>query len=120
MDTEVLHKMTTKDFVVQIVPRWADMDLNQHMRHSAFADWASYARTEWLHTNGFTMEKLAELKITPIMFEDRTRFLKEVLLGDRIHKLQCRDTVLCFDESPADSGKNADVRRQRGGRPSIG
>jgi acyl-CoA thioester hydrolase len=85
MDTEVLQKMTTKDFVVQIVPRWADMDLNQHMRHSAFADWASYARTEWLHINSFTMEKLVELKITPIMFEDRTRYLKEVLLGERIH-----------------------------------
>ena len=76
--------MTTKDFVVQIVPRWADMDLNQHMRHSAFADWACYARTEWLHINSFTMKKLLEPKITPIMFEDRTRYLKEVLLGERI------------------------------------
>jgi acyl-CoA thioester hydrolase len=83
MDTEV-SKMTTKGFAVGIVPRWADMDLNQHMRHSAFADWASYARTEWLRTNGFTMGKLVELNITPIMFEDRTRYLQEVLLGDRI------------------------------------
>jgi len=86
--------MTTKDFVVQIVPRWADMDLNQHMRHSAFADWASYARTEWLHINSFTMKKLLEPKITPIMFEDRTRYLKEVLLGDRIQiELQLAGTV---------------------------
>src|SRR5215813_14863628 len=77
-------QMTSEDFVVQIVPRWADMDLNQHMRHSAFADWASYARTEWLNANGFTMPKLLELKMTPIMFEDRTRYFKEVLLGDRI------------------------------------
>ena len=76
--------MASKDFIVQIVPRWADMDLNQHMRHSAFADWASYARTEWLNANGFTVPKLLELRITPIMFEDRTRYFKEVLLGDRI------------------------------------
>jgi acyl-CoA thioester hydrolase len=76
--------MTAKDFVVQIVPRWADMDLNQHMRHSAFADWAGYARTEWLNANGFTMPKLVELRMTPVMFEDRTRYLKEVLLGERI------------------------------------
>ena len=54
------------------------------MRHSAFADWASYARTEWLSANGFTMEKLVELQITPIMFQDSTRYFKEVLLGDRI------------------------------------
>ena len=76
--------MTSKDFVVTIVPRWADMDLNQHMRNSAFADWATYARTEWLNANGFTMPKLVELKMTPVMFEDRTRYLKEVLLGERI------------------------------------
>jgi acyl-CoA thioester hydrolase len=76
--------MTSEEFVVTIVPRWADIDLNQHMRHSAFADWAAYARTEWLNANGLTMPKLVELKITPIMFEDRTTYLKEVLLGERV------------------------------------
>ena len=75
---------TSKDFVVTIVPRWADIDLNQHMRNSAFSDWAAHARTEWLNANGFTMLKLVELKMTPIMFEDRTRYLKEIRLGERI------------------------------------
>jgi acyl-CoA thioester hydrolase len=28
---------------------------------------------------------LVELKMAPIMFEDRTRYLKEILLGERIH-----------------------------------
>jgi acyl-CoA thioester hydrolase len=76
--------MTSKHFVVTIVPRWADIDLNQHMRHSAFADWAAYARTEWLNANGLTMPKLVELTMTPIMFEDRTKYFKEILLGERI------------------------------------
>ena len=76
--------MTANDFVVTIVPRWADMDLNQHMRHSAFSDWASYARTEWLNANGFTTPKLVELRMTPVMFEESTRYFKEVLLGERI------------------------------------
>jgi acyl-CoA thioester hydrolase len=76
--------MNSRDFVVTIVPRWADIDLNQHMRHSAFADWAAFVRTEWLNANGLTMQKLVELKMTPITFEDRTRFLKEILLGERI------------------------------------
>jgi acyl-CoA thioester hydrolase len=77
--------MPSKDFIVTIVPRWADMDLNQHMRHSAFADWAAYARTEWLDANGLTMLTLVELKMAPIMFEDSTRYLKEIRLGERIH-----------------------------------
>ena len=74
-----------QSFVVPIVPRWADIDINQHMRHSAFADWATYARTEWLNANGFTILKLLELGMTPIMFEDRTRYFKEIQLGERIH-----------------------------------
>jgi acyl-CoA thioester hydrolase len=77
--------MASKDFILTIVPRWADIDLNQHMRHSAFADWAAYARTEWLNANGLSTPKLVELRIMPIMFEDRTRFLKEILLGERVH-----------------------------------
>lgn len=36
-------KVISKDFVITIIPRWADIDLNQHMRNSAFADWAAYA-----------------------------------------------------------------------------
>lgn len=70
------ERKTRQNFVVTTVPRWADIDLNQHMRHSAFADWATYARTEWLNANGFTILKLLELRMTPIMFEDRTRYLQ--------------------------------------------
>jgi acyl-CoA thioester hydrolase len=77
--------MASKDFVVPIVPRWADMDLNQHMRHSAFADWAAFARVEWLNANGFSIQKLVEQKMAPILFEDRTRYLKEILLGEQVH-----------------------------------
>jgi acyl-CoA thioester hydrolase len=73
-----------KDFVLTIVPRWADIDFNQHMRHSAFADWAAYARSEWLDSNGLNMQKLVELKVSPVMFEERTKYFKEILLGERI------------------------------------
>jgi len=76
--------MLDKDFVLTVVPRWADIDPNQHMRHSAFADWAAYVRTEWLNTNGLDMQKLMELKVAPIMFEENVKYFKEVLLGDRI------------------------------------
>ena len=77
--------MTFEAFIVPILPRWADIDLNQHMRHSAFADWAAFARTEWLNANGFTMQKLVEQKIAPVLFEDKTRYLKEILLGEQVH-----------------------------------
>ena len=65
--------MPLEAFVVPIVPRWADMDLNQHMRHSAFADWATYVRMEWMTANGFTLPKLVELGIAPIRIGRSTR-----------------------------------------------
>jgi len=55
------------------------------MRHSAFAHRAAYARAEWLNAHGFTMPKLVELRMTPVMLEDRTRYLQEIRLGERIH-----------------------------------
>ena len=77
--------MTSKAFIVPILPRWADIDLNQHMRHSAFADWAAFARMEWLSANGFTIKKLMEQQMAPILFEERTRYRKEILLGEQVH-----------------------------------
>jgi len=78
-------RMTSKAFIVPILPRWADIDLNQHMRHSAFADWAAFARMEWLSANGFTIKKLMEQQMAPILFEERTRYRKEILLGEQVH-----------------------------------
>jgi acyl-CoA thioester hydrolase len=73
-----------EDFVLTIVPRWADIDLNQHMRHSAFADWAGFVHTEWLSANGVNVQRLVELKVAPLIFEDRTRYFKEIFLGERV------------------------------------
>ncbi|WP_414648539.1 acyl-CoA thioesterase, partial [Chitinimonas sp.] len=33
--------------------RWADCDANQHVRHSAYADFCTHARIEWLRLHGF-------------------------------------------------------------------
>jgi acyl-CoA thioester hydrolase len=78
------NPLPVKAFILTIVPRWADIDFNQHMRHSAFADWAAYVRTEWLSVNNLDIRKLLDLKIAPIMFEERATYFKEILLGERI------------------------------------
>lgn len=76
--------MVRKAFALTIVPRWADIDFNRHMRHSAFADWAGYARSEWLDAHGLSIQALTDLKVAPILFEERTRYFKEILIGERI------------------------------------
>lgn len=64
--------------------RWADIDFNQHMRHSAFADYAAHARLTVLANVGLTLSKLAELKIGPVLFREELTFRKELFLNEKI------------------------------------
>ncbi|PJJ59896.1 acyl-CoA thioesterase [Hymenobacter chitinivorans] len=64
--------------------RWADMDPNVHMRHSAYTDYAAQLRLEFLAEAGFPMKRFAELGIGPILFREDTRFLKEISLSEAI------------------------------------
>lgn len=64
--------------------RWADMDPNVHMRHSAYTDYAAQVRLDFLADQGFSMRRFAELNLGPILFREDTRFLKEVSISETI------------------------------------
>ncbi|WP_375417490.1 acyl-CoA thioesterase [uncultured Hymenobacter sp.] len=64
--------------------RWAEMDPNGHMRHSAYADFAADQRVTLLGRAGFDLKRFAELRLGPILFREETKFLKEVRLGEAI------------------------------------
>lgn len=64
--------------------RWADMDPNVHMRHSAYTDYAAQVRLDFLADQGFSMKQFAELAIGPVLFREDTRFLKEVHMSETI------------------------------------
>jgi acyl-CoA thioester hydrolase len=64
--------------------RWADMDPNVHMRHSAYTDYAAQVRLDLLADSGFTMRRFAELSLGPILFREDTRFMKEIGMSETI------------------------------------
>ena len=64
--------------------RWAELDPNGHMRHSAYADFAADQRVQWLASEGYDLRKFAELRLGPILFREETKFLKEVGVGEEI------------------------------------
>ena len=64
--------------------RWAELDPNGHMRHSAYADFAADQRVHWLASVGFDVRKFAELRIGPILFREETKYLKELHGGEQI------------------------------------
>ena len=64
--------------------RWAELDPNGHMRHSAYADFAADQRVHWLASLGFDVRRFAELRIGPILFREETKYLKELSGGEQI------------------------------------
>ena len=64
--------------------RWADMDPNVHMRHSAYTEYAPQVRLEYLADQGFSMVEFTQLGLGPILFREETRFLKEISMGEAI------------------------------------
>lgn len=64
--------------------RWADLDPNAHLRHSAYMDYAAEARVGFLNDCGFTLERFQKLNIGPVLFREETRYLHEVRANERI------------------------------------
>ena len=64
--------------------RWAELDPNGHMRHSAYADFAADQRVHWLASLGYDVKKFAELRLGPILFREETKYFKELNGGEAI------------------------------------
>ncbi|MDQ3050302.1 MAG: acyl-CoA thioesterase [Bacteroidota bacterium] len=58
--------------------RWADMDANIHMRHSAYNDYAAQTRLLFMAENGFGMDWFKQHNVFPVLFREETVFLKEI------------------------------------------
>ena len=66
--------MYSKNFVI----RWADLDANIHMRHSAYNDYAAQTRLLFMAESGFGMEYFKINNVFPVLFREETVFHKEI------------------------------------------
>ena len=71
-------------YKVKFTTRWADFDPNNHMRHTAYNDYAAEARVRFFKENGLSVTDLFHENIGPILFSENTRFFKEVNLSEDI------------------------------------
>ena len=67
---------------------WAQIDANQHMRHTAYADFAAQARLTMLESLGMPPAVLYQYKIGPVLFREELIYFREVRLNDYI-KVTC-------------------------------
>ncbi|MFI5137141.1 MAG: acyl-CoA thioesterase [Sphingobacteriales bacterium] len=67
---------------------WAQIDANQHLRHSAYADFGAQARLTMLDSIGLAASVLYGYKIGPVLFREELIYLREVGINDYV-KVTC-------------------------------
>ncbi len=73
-----------KNFKKTYEVRWADLDPNSHLRHSAYLDYAAQTRFACLEAAGFHWKKFLELQMGPVLFSEKIDYFKEVRAGELI------------------------------------
>lgn len=71
-------------FECKIEVRWADVDQNRHVRHSAYYDYGAHARIRFFIENNFGSDEMAKHHIGPILFKEECTFLRELKPDDTI------------------------------------
>ena len=71
-------------FIQPVNVRWADIDINRHVRHSVYYDWGADARLEYFRLIGMTVEKMQTLHIGVILLREECVFRREIRLGDQV------------------------------------
>jgi acyl-CoA thioester hydrolase len=72
------------NYSIPVSIRWADIDANRHLRHSAYYDFAAAMRMTILIEHGLSGAKLEELQIGPILFREEAIFKREIVLEDKL------------------------------------
>ena len=63
---------------------WADMDPNQHMRHTSYSQYAAHARISFFNDLGYPLTKLAEMGLGAVLLREQTTYVRELHLHDKI------------------------------------
>lgn len=72
--------MYTKEFEI----RWSDIDANKHLANSAYINFMSHTRTDFLKTHGFSLMTLSKAGIGPVVFYEHISYFKESFLSQII------------------------------------
>lgn len=57
---------------------WADLDANNHLRNSAYLDYASQTRFAFFNDHGFSPEDFRNAALGPVIFTDNIEYFREL------------------------------------------
>jgi len=78
--------------------RWSDFDPNNHMRHTAYNDYAAESRVRFFNDFGFSLSEFNKQNIGPVLFSENTNFYREISIGEDI-------TVALFIKGMSENGE---------------
>lgn len=64
--------------------RWSDIDANQHVTHTSYAQFATHTRVEWMRLVGCSMSDLLNLGFTGVLLKEETEYYREIFLGEQV------------------------------------
>jgi acyl-CoA thioester hydrolase len=64
--------------------RWADVDQNGHVRHSAYYDYGAHIRVACLTAAGYDTGRMVNEDLGPILFHEECTFLREIKSSDTV------------------------------------
>jgi acyl-CoA thioester hydrolase len=65
-------------YMRQFETRWSDLDMNGHMRHTAYLDHATHARMSCFAEHGFGIGEFRAHRCGPILKRETARYLREI------------------------------------------
>lgn len=71
-------------YKVTFKTKWADFDPNNHLRHTAYNDYAAESRARFFNDNGLTLLEFHKQNLGPVLFSENTMFYREISLGEDI------------------------------------
>jgi acyl-CoA thioester hydrolase len=71
-------------FAVQVGARQYEADVNGHVTHRTYLDWADHARYEYLRSAGIEVGTFLRAGAGPVVLELTTRYLVEIGTGDLV------------------------------------
>lgn len=73
-----------KQFYVETVVRWSDLDANMHLANSSYMNFTSFARIAFLRECGIKLSDLAKYKIGPAVLREEFSFFREAHEGQEV------------------------------------
>lgn len=64
---------------------WSMIDVNGHVRHSAYSDMCTQARSNLMIEVGLSMKECLKLGIGPVLFREETIFKREVRMDEFVY-----------------------------------